>query len=300
MKALHTHVRCGLPQHETTCADCLVWFHTAEGIEKHKQVVHHRSPSRGDSDRVENEEPHTESREQVRRGEGVRAVMTLPNGGRSGPQPGSESPQTSGAPLHSLLIAPARQILPGDITDSDDSDSESVFDSGVATEVQPDPWETPSVPLARNEHTESYARRVRENIEVPNPANFVGRGRRLDSSLLASMPRALLPALDNQIFARPDETSEPRSRTAKEKAKQQPEAEVKVHIKKILGTKSKPRKTNLAVQCPLCLERATNLATTACGHVGCGPCLVTSVKAKPECPICRNPVTLLELHPIYL
>jgi len=61
---------------------------------------------------------------------------------------------------------------------------------------------------------------------------------------------------------------------------------------------SAPRKSS--VPCPLCLDVAMNLTATPCGHVGCQTCLTQSVKIKPECPVCRNPLTIAQLHPLFL
>ena len=80
------------------------------------------------------------------------------------------------------------------------------------------------------------------------------------------------------------------------------------------------------ISCPLCLEDATVLTTTLCGHVFCKEvrfflllrwryvrcfltgvffalfvqCITAAIRHKPECPVCRTFVHVRSLHPIYL
>ena len=44
--------------------------------------------------------------------------------------------------------------------------------------------------------------------------------------------------------------------------------------------------------CPVCMEvpGTTNVAITACGHKFCMPCLLSSLKTRNTCPMCRSPI----------
>ncbi|XP_071666277.1 E3 ubiquitin-protein ligase RNF170-like isoform X1 [Patagioenas fasciata] len=51
--------------------------------------------------------------------------------------------------------------------------------------------------------------------------------------------------------------------------------------------------------CPICLQAATFPVETNCGHLFCGPCLITYWKHSPclaavTCPLCRQKVVLLD------
>uniref|UniRef100_A0A8C7A2R3 RING-type domain-containing protein n=1 Tax=Nothoprocta perdicaria TaxID=30464 RepID=A0A8C7A2R3_NOTPE len=56
--------------------------------------------------------------------------------------------------------------------------------------------------------------------------------------------------------------------------------------------------------CPICLQTATCPVETNCGHLFCGPCLITYWKHSPclgaiTCPLCRQKVRVLSLVVIY-
>ena len=49
--------------------------------------------------------------------------------------------------------------------------------------------------------------------------------------------------------------------------------------------------------CPICFEeiKATNCATTACGHNFCLSCIIKAGRNNNDCPLCRQPVTDADL-----
>lgn len=51
--------------------------------------------------------------------------------------------------------------------------------------------------------------------------------------------------------------------------------------------------------CTLCLEERTDSCTTECGHLFCWNCIVGWGREKPECPLCRQSLSLDRLLPIY-
>ncbi|XP_078574870.1 E3 ubiquitin-protein ligase RNF170-like [Branchiostoma floridae x Branchiostoma japonicum] len=59
---------------------------------------------------------------------------------------------------------------------------------------------------------------------------------------------------------------------------------------------SRPRDPAVNYDCPICLDRAKLATETNCGHVFCGPCILTywNRATRPvKCPYCRQSVTLL-------
>ncbi|PLW07020.1 hypothetical protein PCANC_25540 [Puccinia coronata f. sp. avenae] len=52
-------------------------------------------------------------------------------------------------------------------------------------------------------------------------------------------------------------------------------------------------------RCTLCLGSRKDQTSLECGHLFCWKCLVSWVKEKPECPLCRHSVHPTELLPIY-
>eukprot|EP00729_Bicosta_minor_P015107 gene15107-23302_t len=55
-----------------------------------------------------------------------------------------------------------------------------------------------------------------------------------------------------------------------------------------------------AITCAVCLEPATNMMVTHCGHVFCNECICDTIKEFKKCPICRTKLTRSKIHPIYL
>ncbi|KAF9535766.1 peroxisome assembly protein per8 [Crepidotus variabilis] len=51
--------------------------------------------------------------------------------------------------------------------------------------------------------------------------------------------------------------------------------------------------------CTLCLEERTDSCATECGHLFCWNCIVGWGREKPECPLCRQALSLDKLLPIY-
>ncbi|OAV89501.1 hypothetical protein PTTG_28677 [Puccinia triticina 1-1 BBBD Race 1] len=52
-------------------------------------------------------------------------------------------------------------------------------------------------------------------------------------------------------------------------------------------------------RCTLCLGPRKEQTSLECGHVFCWRCLVSWVREKPECPLCRHSVYVAELLPLY-
>ncbi|KNE99661.1 hypothetical protein PSTG_07153 [Puccinia striiformis f. sp. tritici PST-78] len=52
-------------------------------------------------------------------------------------------------------------------------------------------------------------------------------------------------------------------------------------------------------RCTLCLGPRKQQTSLECGHLFCWRCLVSWVKEKPECPLCRHSVYVAELLPLY-
>jgi peroxin-10 len=44
-----------------------------------------------------------------------------------------------------------------------------------------------------------------------------------------------------------------------------------------------------SLQCSLCMSQIAYPSTPLCGHIFCWCCIIESLQAKPECPVCRKP-----------
>ena len=51
-------------------------------------------------------------------------------------------------------------------------------------------------------------------------------------------------------------------------------------------------------KCVLCLEHLRSPSVTACGHTFCWTCILAWIREKPECPLCRQAVTIQHALPI--
>ncbi|GAB0099112.1 hypothetical protein DMENIID0001_149440 [Sergentomyia squamirostris] len=54
-------------------------------------------------------------------------------------------------------------------------------------------------------------------------------------------------------------------------------------------------------QCVICLENmlSRNPHSTLCGHFFCFECIKSAITIKKKCPICRKPMIIRWIHPIY-
>ncbi|KAG2023186.1 hypothetical protein CC2G_000869 [Coprinopsis cinerea AmutBmut pab1-1] len=67
----------------------------------------------------------------------------------------------------------------------------------------------------------------------------------------------------------------------------------------VLDIAAIPSQTRQSRSCTLCLEERTNSSLTECGHLFCWNCIVGWGREKPECPLCRQALSLSKLLPIH-
>ncbi|KZT23813.1 hypothetical protein NEOLEDRAFT_1095547 [Neolentinus lepideus HHB14362 ss-1] len=67
----------------------------------------------------------------------------------------------------------------------------------------------------------------------------------------------------------------------------------------VLNMAAIPAELRSGRNCTLCLEERTASCATECGHLFCWDCIVGWGREKPECPLCRQSLTLSRLLPIH-
>ena len=56
----------------------------------------------------------------------------------------------------------------------------------------------------------------------------------------------------------------------------------------------------LVLICPICCDIMQSATSTHCGHVFCEACLLAALNTVSQCPLCQNPMTVLQTHKVYL
>ncbi|EPQ61390.1 hypothetical protein GLOTRDRAFT_102715 [Gloeophyllum trabeum ATCC 11539] len=67
----------------------------------------------------------------------------------------------------------------------------------------------------------------------------------------------------------------------------------------VLDMAAIPEELRTGRNCTLCLEERTASCATECGHLFCWDCIVGWGREKPECPLCRQSLSLSRLLPIH-
>ncbi|KAF2898383.1 hypothetical protein ILUMI_07786 [Ignelater luminosus] len=68
------------------------------------------------------------------------------------------------------------------------------------------------------------------------------------------------------------------------------------------NSKTKLTNPNQDATCTICLKslNGKKISSTICGHVFCTACITDVVKLLQYCPICRKPLNLSKIHPLYI
>ena len=62
-----------------------------------------------------------------------------------------------------------------------------------------------------------------------------------------------------------------------------------------------PRKeSGLNINCGICLDKISQPAATPCGHVFCYQCLSLSQRSQKQCPLCRKPLSVRQIHKLFI
>ncbi|KAG8872364.1 hypothetical protein FRB98_009652 [Tulasnella sp. 332] len=272
LTGLHLHLVCGIEAHTNSCVTCLLDFHSARGLQEHNALVH-SAPA-----------PAPVTTLPLKVGEGSRG--STPGGSRPPPNR-PPSPITTLRPLRNNVIR-----TPADRR-RDNNNAERT--------IEPNPWGLPAVvSTALDSLNPNLGRTTGSGAPPDDRSARNGAGGlniipapRIDDEEWGILWSTLQERPIAPVNTRAQEDSNNNataSSSSSRKTKQQ--AAVSSH--------QTPRKSTLSVPCPLCLETATDLTATPCGHAGCLQCLTRSVDIKPECPVCRTPLTLSQLHPLFL
>ncbi|KAG9007805.1 hypothetical protein FRB95_001599 [Tulasnella sp. JGI-2019a] len=263
LPAMRLHLTCGLEVHENSCADCLLDFHTANGLQEHKDQVHSTPASLTEN------------------------CGTLPSGSNPPTDRRPPSPITTSRPIRnnqaatpSIRLADRRANHAGG---NGEPNPWGLRQTAPASRAESAGGSVPQTTSSSSVDTRTLHTPVTGRQSTTMPQRGTGY---TTASISSNQERANVPnavaAVSNPV------TLSSVLRKARQKTTVPPRST------------SPPQEKAITVPCPLCLETATDLTAAPCGHAGCLACLTQSVKIKPECPVCRTPLTLGQLHPLFL